>query len=213
MQGQNFAVALDAWRGVHTFPTRSGQPNIVDTTNVGSHLFYNISFELLTLLSIRSRTLDQAGLLPTGFIITSVATLAELELIINVLQDELQFMHYVQTRIRIEALDGLVADELDIVAFYLLGCPKIEVLMSTPDVGMVLYGQSKLVDIAVVTEKNLSETNWPGTQRSALIQALIDDLRASGSVGWVHAGLSLLSIPYREQVVLDRILKQLENTV
>lgn len=212
-QGRNFADALMSWRGVHTFVTDSGSPNVVDSSDLNLILFYNISLELLTVLGVRSRTLQNVGLIPEEFVIAPMATLAELELIVDVLHDELQFLHYVQTRSRIEALDDLIADELDIFAYYLQGCPQIEKLLSSGDSGMFVYGQSKVVDIAVATQDDLLKTIWPRTKRTSLVRSLLAELKATREPGWVRAGLLLLSLSYKTQVRLEQSLQRLEQNI
>lgn len=211
-QGIRFGELLLNGQGLLEFSTLSGGINKINASSIQTSLYYNVSLSLHPLLGVRSQVLQKAKLIPNGLTLTPLASLAELELIIDTLGDGLQFLHYVRVRTMIESLEGLVADELDIFAYYLQGCPRIDELSSGQALGF-LAGMSKIVDVAYATENDLTSVDWQRTRRTPLLVTLLNQLRDNRTTGAELTALDLMSIPYSVQKIISDRLWKLEKTI
>jgi hypothetical protein len=116
LQGQQFAALLRNNPGKHTFKTKRGTENVVDSTDIRRYLMFGVTFELFGLLSLRGMTLRNAGLIAEEIDPAVVLALVDLETVLKTLDSDTRRFHYLSRRIDLEQQSHLTGDEFDLLS-------------------------------------------------------------------------------------------------
>jgi len=144
-QAQHFAAFLHAQPGVHEFATKKGGRNIVDTRNIKQIFCLTVTLERLGPLAAQVPRLQAAGLAKQDVPAVPSMSLADLGILLELLQSPFELLHYLTRRTSFEKRRTFIADELDLLALYLrTGLSGAEL----PDVRNILrlYGLSHELD-------------------------------------------------------------------
>jgi hypothetical protein len=117
-QSQRFAQFLLENRAVHRFPTRTGTVSEVDTRHALVALPLTVTLDGLTAIAASNASLEKAGFVPKGVELNLALTLADLEIVLDLLPTPAQRLHYLRRRNDLERRLEFVGDEVDILALY-----------------------------------------------------------------------------------------------
>jgi hypothetical protein len=216
IQGRNFVRVLRESRGVKTFKKESTRDiNAIDSSQIETYLVFGSSLGLYSALDFRSSVLAKAGFLPPDFLLAPVIPLADFQVIFELLGGELRRLHYLRTRTAFEHLRNCQADELELFAYYLDGCPKLDLAQFENHI-LILSGHARLIEDVYEALPESRPNDWPGLRMSWLVNRLVSELERDHPTGWVATGLYLLDVPFRVQESLDvrwrRLWRMLRNT-
>ncbi len=211
-QAQRFAEFLSRNPGQHSFSTRRGEVNSIDTTGVRAYGRLSIVQELLPVLSARWSDLAEAGFVSPTSPPTPTMTLADLELVLEVLDDPASVIHYIQRRAELEEHAEICGDELDLLAFYMetgfnIGEAEFN---GTP---LFLYGLSPEFDAYFMGEWTGDTASKPERKLTPLWRDTLSQLRQNSPEGWLDVAYHLLCVAYEDQVEFEAELKKREEAV
>lgn len=118
-QSERFEQFLRTNRCVHHFPTKRGEVNEVDGTNVRTVLRMSVTLELMANLILRTPLLQEAGLIPHAAEPAPTFMLSDLENVFQVLESACEKIHYITRRAEFERNADYAGTELDLLGFYL----------------------------------------------------------------------------------------------
>lgn len=118
-QSARFASYLTANREVHKFICADGSTCEIDSRVITGIIRLNVTSENIGNLNARSGELIKAGLVPEGADLPPTMGVGSLDLLVNLLGSPSAIVHYLWRRKSFEANANYVADELDLIAYYL----------------------------------------------------------------------------------------------
>jgi hypothetical protein len=156
VQADGFVRVLRGELKLHTFETKAGPVNRVDTSKIKQFYCLNVTMEHLGTLATQIAELQAAGLARNGVPAIPSMCLADLEIALEVIETPYQFLHYLTRRVAFELNRKFMGDELDLLVFYLqTGFAE----KSLPDRKhpLLIQGLSRKLDKYFM--------NWPGDKR------------------------------------------------
>jgi hypothetical protein len=183
----------------------------IDPREMRDVIRFNILFDTIGPLSAHWPQMKAAGFLCENVDIAPSISVFELETVFEVLSSELERCHYLSRRGTFERNATYVADELDLLAFYLKTQFNVGNLEFDGPV-INLYGLS--LDLAVgYTEKRAAGTlNFP-IERSSLWKRLLASLQENRPPGWTRFGHRLLCADLQSQRKFERSVKKAWKTM
>lgn len=211
-QARRFAEFLSRCPGVHTFPTRRGVVNSVDTSAVRVYGRLNVVQESVPVLAARWRDLAEAGFIPAAAPPTPTMPLADLEIVLHILGDPASVVHYIIRRGELEEHADICGDELDLLAFYLdsgfnIGEAEFN---GTP---LFLYGLSAQFDSYFMAEWTREDAPTIGRRLTPLWRDMLARLRQRSPTGWLDLAYHLLCVAYEDQVAFEAEFANSEKAV
>lgn len=211
-QAHRFAEFLSRNPGQHCFKTRRGVVNSVDTTNVRVYGRLNVVLEVLPVLAARWRDLAEVGFVPPTSPPTPTMTLADLELVLQILSDPASVIHYIQRRAQLEEHAEICGDELDLLAYYMRTGFNIgeSEFNGTP---LFLYGLSPGFDAYFMGEWTGETVPKPERRLTPLWRDFLSQLQRSSPEGWLDIAYHLLCVAYEDHVEFEAELERREKAV
>ena len=163
-QAGRFIDYLKMNEGHHNFRTESGHINRMDNTNIKYYIPVSVTLENLGFMSSNLKDAIAAGIVRES--IDSLAPsmcLTDLECIFEVLETEVEKVHYLARRREFERHVNYLADELDLLGFYLdngFNIGEVEYDGSS----IVLAGTSKELDSYFVAKSLGKKAKKPQLQ-------------------------------------------------
>lgn len=119
LQAKRFAQYLEDNRGKHRFQTLRGVLNEVDNTDCRETIRLNVTLDILANVQARWGDLRRAGFIPEDVDIGITLSLADLDLVFDLLDTASERIHYLARRFEFEHNAHYIADETDLIAFYI----------------------------------------------------------------------------------------------
>lgn len=192
IQSARFKTLVETATSPLRFKTQEGELHI-DGGALRSVIRVNVVLEPVGPLSAQWPMLKETGLVPSAADIAPTMSVFELETIFEVLKLEVERCHYLSRRVLFERDTRYVADELDLLAFYLETQFNIE-----PTEGLFLYGKSAPLALAYTSLGPGDPIDLP-IKRTALWDSLLKQVETLRPVGWTRFGHRLLNFPYAAQ--------------
>ncbi|MBV9469681.1 MAG: hypothetical protein JO316_16365 [Abitibacteriaceae bacterium] len=211
-QANQFANYLEQNRGVHKLPNRSGGVHRIDTSNISKVIRLNITLDTLGTLNARWPDLQEAGFIPEHTYIAPTITLADLEIIFEILTGTCQKLHYLIRRAEFEVNVDYIADELDLLAFYIetgfnVGEAEFE------NVPLIIYGMSKAFDPYFMSQFSGVEVSKPHPHITNWWLDTLRQIEERQPSRWTEMGYILLNLSYEDQCSFEDQFKRVQRIV
>jgi hypothetical protein len=206
VQSKRWMDLLQGDRRKHTFQTATGTETI-DSSGIDRIIRTNITFNIIGALSSHWPELVEAGIIDADAIQIPTMSLSDLDIVCEILKDQATIVHYLDRRSTFEANASYVADEYDLLAFYLRNGFNIGET-EFDGTNLMIYGLSS--DIDVHYRRSASEggrRKLPKPKRTPLFDRLLTALEARRPDHWLALTGRLLNVGFEEQEVIERNIR------
>lgn len=211
IQCKRFVDHLLEKPGVHRFPTRRGEINEIDTSNVKQVGKLNITLEILPWLRSGWPKLRQAGFIPHETEIAPTMSLTDLELVFDLLEGSCQKLHYLVRRTQFEKNANYDGDELDLLAFYLdTGFNVGEAEFDGSHLS--LWGMSLLFNPYFMARHG-HKVQKPQRRMTEWWKNILRSIERRQVSRWTDLGYILLNVAYDDQMKFEIEVNVLKNIV
>lgn len=213
-QAMSFIRLLSENPGVHTFATENGPPNVVDNRSVAHYIPLGLTQEDLGAVSGNLQMCIDAGLIPTTAK-TGVPSISihDVEVILTILENEVEVLHYLTRRAEIERTVRYLGEEGDLLAYYLDTAFNLGTAEGSSDVSFNLLLKNKELDPYFVAHERGINVEKPRLHLTKWWRDLINEVIDRKVSHWTEAGFMLLNIPFEYQRILERQFKTLRSRV
>jgi hypothetical protein len=188
---------------------RAGFPVNLD----GVHRIIRISVTLddIGFIHTNINALKAAGYVPADIAISPAVTLADLEIVFDILESPMERLHYWVQRSVWEGNADYAADEIDLLGVYL----KTGLTVSNIHKGarLFLLGESKPIDEYYEGVRYGIFKQKPTYQATQWWRDLLRKLETRKPDRWMEVGIVLLSAGYAQQVEIERRMQSLTEIV
>jgi hypothetical protein len=171
----------------------------------------SVTLEDIGFIHTNVNALKDAGYVPPDIAVAPAVTLADLEIVFDILQSSLERIHYWVQRSVWEGSADYTADEIDLLGVYLN--TGLTVGDIHKDVRLVLLGASKPIDEYYEALRHGIAKEKPRYQATQWWRDLLSRLEAKKPNRWIEASIVLLSAGYAQQVEMERRVKSLVGVV
>ncbi len=209
-QSARFAAYLANNKGEHEFSTKDGRINKVDNRGVIRTIRLNVTLDLLSGLSSGWPELQAAGFIPKDLDVAPTISLAELEIVSIILEDEVTALHYLVRRAAFEVNAQYHGDEIDLLAFYLksgLNVGEAEFDNYT----FALLGESELIDPYFMQDIHGVKVDKPELRLSQLWKDILQRIEKTRPHRWTELGHILLNFDYDGQIQFELELEEFKR--
>lgn len=212
IQSKRFSEYLNINPGLHKFKSRQGGFNQIDNSNVCKIIRLSVTLESLSILFCRSTDLKKAGLIPFDVEIATTISLADLEIIFDILEGSCEKIHYLVRREEFEQNVNYVGDEVDLLALYIdtgFNIVSSDISKKT----LFLVGMSKIFDPFFLRELPEEESPKPKRKLTKWWRSIIQQMETRQLKHWSEIGCILLNCTYNQQLEFENALKQIKPIV
>jgi hypothetical protein len=178
------AAGMEAFRGV--FPANLDQVHRIVRVSV--------TLEDIGFIHTNINALKEAGYVPPEIAVAPAVTLADLEIVFDILQSPLERIHYWVQRSVWEGSADYTADEIDLLGVYLN--TGLTVGDIHKNVRLVLLGASKPIDEYYEALRYGIAKEKPTYQATQWWRDLLARLESKKPDRWIEAGIVLRQIPH-----------------
>jgi hypothetical protein len=212
MQSQRFVDYLKSITGEICFDTKNGSKNIVNLARVTTIARLNVILEDICSMQTLTKQLQDAGFLSESIAIPPTMTIADLEIILEILEDPAKILHYLIRRHEFEQNADYLADEIDLLCFYLrtgfnIGTKEFD------GTTLFLTGMSSEIDGYYECLKHGIQKEKPRLDLTKWWQDILATLQERKSKGWLRISTKLLSVPYADQRKIEIKFKTVQRFV
>ncbi|MDP3746889.1 MAG: hypothetical protein Q8Q88_07540 [Phenylobacterium sp.] len=204
-QSARLEEILTRRRELHTFDSDEG-PAQIDSRQIDRCIRYNITFNNLGLLAASWPSLVKAGLIAADTPYAPTMSAADLEVVCELLEHSAEIVHYLRRRIEFETNAQFMADEYDLLAFYIASGFNI----GTKEYGSTflgLYGMSQTLDAWFSRRRpGMEPPAKPRQARTRLWIRMLATLAERQPRMWLEMSHRLLNIDYDVQAALEERL-------
>lgn len=209
-QANRFANFLFENKITHKFKTKYGKENIVDTSNIYQVIRLNVTFEDLSVISMRLPILIEAGYIVENVELVPSISYADLENILKLLNNTCEKLHYLVRRTEFENNADYLGDEMDLLAFYIetgfnIGETEFD------ETHLSLLNMSKSLDPYFMQDIHKIKTNKPSRKYTKWWQDILSTIEKRNIKRWSEIGLILLNCAYEDQLSFQRLYNQLKR--
>jgi hypothetical protein len=212
IQSQRFAAWIDNRREQLRFPRRDGGVNDVDLSAVQYVMRLCVILEDLASMHAVCSQLQQADLIPSDVRLAPILTLADFRVLFDLLPAAAEKLHYLWRRQQLESSIGLLADELDLLGFYLQTGFNVGHLEEGP-ARLVLTGMSASVDGYYERLRIGFHPRKLRLLRSLWWNAMLERLAAHQPPRWLELSVKLLHVSPGDQRRIQRRFRRLAAKV
>lgn len=212
IQSKRFSDYLKNNLGLHQFKNRKGELNEVDCSKVREVVRLSITLESLGTLFCRSTDLKKAGLIASDIEMSPTMSLADLEIIFEILEGSCEKLHYLVRRAEFEKNADYNGDEIDLLAFYLDTGFNIGNAEFTQQ-GLSLLGLSNIFEPFFMKELPKSETPKPKRKLTRWWRSIIQHIESRQPERWSEVGCVLLNFTHDEQTKFEEGFKRIKKIV
>lgn len=212
IQSKRFSDYLNNNLHLHQFKTRQGELNEVDTSKVREVIRLSVTLESLGTLFCRSTDLKKAGLIASDIEMSPTMSLADLEIVFEILELNCEKLHYLVRRAEFERNADYMGDEIDLLAFYLDTGFNIGEAEFTQK-GLYLLGMSNTFDPFFMMELPENETPKPKRKLTTWWRKIIQRIETRQFDRWTEIGCVLLNFAYDEQTKFEKSFNQIKKNV
>jgi hypothetical protein len=140
-------------------------------------------------------------------------SLASLEHLLDLLDGPSQRLHYLALRADLESRYAYVADEMDLLAAYIVFGLDFDMVGRKDDAFLELYGASKMFDPWLMREFLTYEVEKPRREMTNWWQNLISQVETRAAYRWSEVGVTLLNVDPKDQITFEQACARgVENT-
>lgn len=206
-QSRRFQRLVETATGLLHLKSADGEL-VIDQANLRNVIRVNVLLDVIGPLSAHWPQLKAAGLVPVDADIAPTMSVFELETVFEVLTLEVERCHYLSRRVIFERDVTYVADELDLLAFYL----ETQFNLAAGDETLWLYGRSLNIALGYSRRRADSDLSFP-IKRTALWARLLAQVEAFRPVGWTRFGHRLLNLDLEGQLTFERLVREGQRKV
>lgn len=194
--------------GVHVMTANEGEVRI-DPAAIDTIIRYNVTFNTLGALSSRWPDLVKAGLISPDLPYTPTMSAADLDVVTELVERPAEIVHYLRRRAEFEKNAAYIADEYDLVAFYLdtgfnIGTTEYD------GTYLGIYGMSGMLDEWFSRRApGQPLPARPRPKRTRLWDRLLDHLESRRPPNWVEMSHRLLDVDFETQTGLEEALPRM----
>ena len=215
------SASQQAWRflnflktnpGRHSFPTKGGRVNEIDTSRLLRFIPLSITYENLGFVSANLKDCVAAGLIESEQPLAPSICFTDLEVIFEMLDSQAERIHYLARRAEIERTMHYQGDELDLLAFYLDtgfnigewegGQHFVSIAMKSKELDPFFVARA---DGVSVPKPRLKLTDW--------WRAVLNRIERVKTEFWTEIAYIFLSVAYEEQEKFERHFKKLARQI
>ncbi len=211
-QANRLIEHLRTRNGLCKFTNGEGKEIEVDSTQIKYFIPVSVTFEQLGSVSANLKQIIEAGLINKSNPLVSSISLGDLEIIFELLETELQKIHYFLRRSQIEKNMNYHADELDLLAFYIDSAFSIGETEFEPS-PINLSMKSAEIDYYFLAKQDGVIVEKPAMKFSKWWLALLEVVAEKKVTHWVEIGCILLSIQKKDQETFEGKFKHLLRRV
>lgn len=205
-QAQRFANYLRTRAQKHEFEDRNGERIELDTRGVHDVMVLCVTLDSIA-VSASGNDFRSAGFVSNEVDLAPSISLAHLEVVMDLLDGPIERLHYLVRRSELERTHSFLADEMDLLAFYMLSgfCLRGA---AAKRAHLQLWGHSHELGPYF---QQLWAGKAPEKPRRRLTRwwtALIRRLEERRMPGWTRMGLVLLNATYDEQAAMESALRR-----
>jgi len=183
----------------------------VDLDRVHRIIRISVTLDDIGFIHTNINALKAAGYVPADIAIAPAVTLADLEIVFDILKSRMERLHYWVQRSVWEGKADYAADEIDLLGVYLN--TGLTVGDIHKDVRLFLLGASKPIDEYYEGVRYGISKEKPTYQATQWWRDLLARLEAKKPDRWMDVGIVLLSAGYAQQVEMERRVKSLTEVV
>src|SRR5947209_2000952 len=212
LQAKRFADYLQANRGEYTFKTLSGAVNYVDNGPCHKTIRLNVTLDILANVQARWTDLRRAGFIPKGADLGVTLSLTDLELVFELFVTACEKLHYLARRSEFERNAHYLADETDLLAFYIdngfnVGEAEYD------GTGLWIYGISEILNPYFMSVWTGDEVPKPKRRYTKWWQRILDRMEQQPIARWSEIGYMLLNLSFEEQEFFERQFRRIQRKV
>lgn len=212
LQAKRFADYLQGNRGKHRFRTLSGTVNEVDNNLCYETVRLNVTLDILANVQARWTDLRSAGFIPEGADLGVTLSLPDLELVFELFDTACEKIHYLARRAEFERNAHYMADETDLLAFYIdngfnVGEAEYD---GTP---LVIYGISENLNPYFMKVWTGGSAQKPGRPYTKWWRRILARIEQQPIARWSEIGYMLLNLSYEEQEFFEKEFRRVQRKV
>lgn len=213
-QANRFINYLRANPSIHNFSTSKGNINIFDNTQVNYYVPLSITIESLGIVSANLKRCVEAGLIKGDFksFIPSISV-TDLEIIFEILENEIERLHYLVRRSQIEKDLTYIGDENDLLAFYLDTGFNLGADEETGKLVLNLLMKSKELDPYFTAKERDITVSKPRLDLTKWWRDIINFFIKRKPEYWTEMGFVLLNVSKMDQKGFEKRVKNLQVKV
>lgn len=206
-QSQRLADAIASAKCATPGMDAFGKSFPCDLNKVHRVIRLSVTLEEMGFLQSRVNGLKDAGYVPESLVVAPSVSVADLEVVFDILESVPAKLHYWVRRSELEGLADYMADELDLLGTYLKSGLSLGGAEEGGGITMFLAGESKEIDeyyeanrVGIARPKpTLKLTDW--------WKAMLQRLEAIKPDRWTELVVILLCASYDQQVEIERRVK------
>ncbi|MFZ1321996.1 MAG: hypothetical protein WAT71_10625 [Ignavibacteria bacterium] len=211
-QANRIIEYLKTRNGISKFTDGSGKEIEIDSSKIKYFIPLSITFEQLGSISANLKQIIEAGFIDASNPLVPSISLGDLEIIFELLETQLQKIHYFLRRSQIEKNMDYYADELDLLAFYINNAfaigeaefDHIPMNLNTMFGELEYYYLAKQDGVTVLK---------PAMKFSKWWSDILNVIEKKKIGYWVETGCILLSIQNKDQETFEKRFKHLLEKV
>lgn len=212
LQAKRFADYLQANRGRHSFTTLRRTTNEVDNSGCHETIRLNVTLDILANVQARWTDLRAAGFVPEGADLGVTMSLTDLELAFELFDTACEKLHYLARRFEFERNAHYMADETDLLAFYIdngfnIGEAEYD------DTPLIIYGISETLDPYFMRVWTGDTVPKPRRRYTKWWHRIINRMEEQPIPRWTEVGYMLLNLSYEEQETFEKQLRRVRRDV
>lgn len=204
-QGNRFADLLKASEEVLEVRDEDNQVILIDRSRIERITRLNVTLDVFGPLACDVASLRRAGVV-TSPSPTATMPLVDLENVFYLLDSPVQRLHYLHQRSFVEDRYRFVADEMDLLAYYLSG--NFTRWPDNENITFAIYGNSKHLDPSLLRRALGMPRAVPSLSLSPWWTAVLARVEDRKFDGWSEVGQVMLSIPLEMQEEIESWIKQ-----
>lgn len=215
-QSYNFAANLKSNSKIEILV--NNQKVIIDASKIKKVIRLSVTLDLFGPLGSKLPDLYEAGFIKDKSHLSPSMTLADLELLIDLLETYSEKIHYLIFREQFEKESKYNADELDLLVFYMQTCFSFK-KEELENLILNIYGSSLLLDNYYLGKYEFKGKNKgrnvpkPRPRRTLWWHDVLLELENRKTDNWIDLGFILLNTPYEAQINFGKNLKQYMKSI
>ena len=212
-QAKRFAKFLSDNRKVHSLKSEGRKATRIDNTDVEYYVPISVTYDDLGMVSANLRTCMEGGLIEESDSLVPSLSVSDLEVIFEILENELEVLHYLMRRAELEAQIRYLGDEGDLLAFYLDSGFNLGDLESSTTHSFNLILKSKELDPFFTAKARGKKVEKPRRKLTKWWRDIINFILTRKPQYWSEIGYLLLNVQFDEQRDFERKVKNVSSRV
>lgn len=209
-QALRFIDHLERNKKEHSFKTRRGTTNIIDSRKIKYYIPLGVTLSHLGFISSNLKKLIKAQVVSKRLEeLAPSISFTDLESIFELLPLDVQKIHYLARRREFEAHVDYEGDELDLLGFYLDNGFNIGDAEYSKDMAINMSMKSKELDPYFVGSREGIEVAKPELAMTKWWKDLLYTISDRKTEGWVETGFILLNLTIEDQTEFEAKFKEL----